>query len=259
MSGVFVTGTDTDCGKTLIAAGLMVALQARGLTVLGMKPVASGCRLGPDGPRSADALVLLAHGSVQVPYALANTYALVPPVAPHIAAGEAGVEIEIQPLVDAYRALAGKAQWVVVEGVGGWRVPLGPTLSVSDLPLALAATEGGHTGDAGASPGLAATEGIHTGDAGASPGLGLPVVMVTGLKLGCINHSLLTAESIAARGARLAGWVANQVDPAMLAPEQNIATLAALIDAPCLGVVPYLHEPTPEQVAGYLKVDRLLS
>jgi dethiobiotin synthetase len=224
MSGIFVTGTDTDCGKTLIAAGLMVALRARGLTVLGMKPVASGCRVGPDGPRSADALALLAHGSVQVPYVLANTYALVPPVAPHIAAGEAGVEIELQPLIDAYRALTGKAQWVVVEGVGGWRVPLGPTLSVSDLP------------------------GV----------LDLPVVMVTGLKLGCINHSLLTAESIVSRGARLAGWVANQVDPAMLVPEQNIATLAALIDAPCLGVVPHLQDPAPEQVASYLKLDRLL-
>jgi dethiobiotin synthetase len=225
MSGIFVTGTDTDCGKTLVALGLMAALQARGLTALGMKPVASGCQAGPDGPRSTDALALLAQGSRPIPYALANTYALVPPIAPHIAAGEAGIGIELDPVVAAYRTLAAQAQWVVVEGVGGWRVPLGPTLSVSDLPGAL----------------------------------DLPVVMVTGLKLGCINHSLLTAESIAARGARLAGWVANQIDPAMLVREHNIATLAALIEAPCLGVVPYLPDPTPERVAAYLKVDRLLS
>ena len=114
---------------------------------------------------------------------------------------------------------------MIVEGVGGWRVPLGPILSVSDLPQALA----------------------------------LPVVMVTGLRLGCINHSLLTAESIAARGARLVGWVANHIDSSMLAREQNLATLAALIQAPCLGVVPHLAELTPEGVAAYLKVDRLLA
>ena len=225
MSGIFVTGTDTDCGKTQVALGLMAALQARGLSVLGMKPIASGCQVGQDGPRSADALALLAQGSRPVPYPLANPYALAPPIAPHIAAGQAGLTIELGPIVAAYRALADQADWVIVEGVGGWRVPLGPTLSVSDLPAALE----------------------------------LPVVMVTGLRLGCINHSLLTAESIRARGASLAGWVANQIDPAMLAREQNLATLAALIDAPCLGVVPRLADPTPEGVAAHLKVDRLLA
>jgi len=225
MSGIFVTGTDTDCGKTQIALGLMAALRARGLRVLGMKPVASGCQVGRDGARSADALALMAQGSCQVPYPLANPYALVPPIAPHIAAGEAGLSIELAPVVAAYRALAEQADWVVVEGVGGWLVPLGPTLSVSDLPLAL----------------------------------DLPVVMVTGLRLGCINHSLLTAESIRSRGASLAGWVANQIDPAMQAREENLATLAALIEAPCLGVVPHLRDPTPEGAAAHLKVDRLLA
>jgi dethiobiotin synthetase len=225
MSGIFVTGTDTDCGKTRIALGLMAALQGRGLTVLGMKPVASGCQAGRDGPRSDDALALLAQSSHPVPYALSNPYALVPPIAPHIAAGEAGLSIELAPIVVAYRAMADQADWVVVEGVGGWRVPLGPTLSVSDLPLAL----------------------------------DLPVIMVTGLKLGCINHSLLTAESIRARGACLAGWVANHIDPSMQAREQNLATLAALIEAPCLGVVPHLADPTPQGVAAYLKVERFLA
>jgi dethiobiotin synthetase len=225
MSGIFVTGTDTDCGKTQVALGLMAALQDRGLKVLGMKPIASGCQTGQDGLRSADALALLAQGSHQVPYALVNPYALAPPIAPHIAAGEAGLTIDLAPIVAAYRALAGQADWVIVEGVGGWRVPLGPTLSVSDLPLAM----------------------------------DLPVVMVTGLRLGCINHSLLTAESVRARGASLAGWVANHIDPDMLAREQNLATLAALIDAPCLGVVPHLADPTPERIAAYLKVERLLA
>jgi dethiobiotin synthetase len=225
MSGIFVTGTDTDCGKTQVALGLMAALQDRGLSVLGMKPIASGCHTGPDGCRSADAEALLAQGSAAVPYPLANPYALAPPIAPHIAAGQAGLTIELAPIVAAYRALAEQADWVIVEGVGGWRVPLGPTLSVSDLPLAL----------------------------------GIPVVMVTGLRLGCINHSLLTVESIRARGASLVGWVANQIDPAMLAREQNLATLAALIDAPCLGVVPHLPDPTPQRVAAHLKVERLIA
>jgi dethiobiotin synthetase len=159
-----------------------------------------------------------------VPYRLTNPYALAPAIAPHIAAGEAGVSIELEPLVAAYRALAELAHWVVVEGVGGWRVPLSPTLFVSDLPLAL----------------------------------NLPVVLVVGLKLGCINHALLTAEAIRAHGARLAGWIGNQVDPAMLAREQNLATLATLIEAPCLGLVPHLADPTPGEVAACLRVDRLL-
>ena len=225
MSGIFLTGTDTDCGKTQVTLGLMAALQGQGLTVLGMKPVASGCQEGPDGPRNPDALALLAQGSRPVPYAQVNPYALVPPIAPHIAAGQAGLSIELDPIVKAYGALAAQADWVIVEGVGGWRVPLGPTLSVSDLPQAL----------------------------------DLPVVMVTGLRLGCINHSLLTAESIRARGARLVGWVANHIDSSMLAREQNLATLAALIDAPCLGAVPHLTDPTPEGVAAHLRVDRLLA
>jgi dethiobiotin synthetase len=225
MSGIFVTGTDTDCGKTQVALGLMAALQGCGFTALGMKPIASGCQTGQDGFRSADALALLAQGSRQVPYALVNPYALAPPIAPHIAAGQAGLSIELAPIIAAYRALAEQADWVIVEGVGGWRVPLGPTLSVSDLPMAL----------------------------------DLPVVMVTGLRLGCINHSLLPAESIRARGGCLAGWVANHIDPSMLAQEQNLATLAALIDAPCLGVVPHLTDPTPDGVAARLRVERLLA
>jgi dethiobiotin synthetase len=134
------------------------------------------------------------------------------------------VSIELETLIAAYRDLARQTQWVVVEGVGGWRVPLGPRLFVSDLPLAL----------------------------------DLPVILVVGLKLGGINHALLTAEAIRTCGASLLGWIGNLVDPAMLAREQNLATLATLIAAPCLGLVPRLADPTPGDVGPYLNVDRLL-
>jgi dethiobiotin synthetase len=218
MHGLFVTGTDTGCGKTEMSLGLMAALQATGLRVLGMKPVASGSARSPDGLRNDDALRLRAQGSSAAPYGLVNPYAFEPPIAPHIAAGEARVEIGLPTIEQAYRTLAAEADQVIVEGVGGWRVPLGPTLFVSDIPKAL----------------------------------GLPVILVVGLKLGCINHALLTVESIQSTGGVLVGWVGNQVDPKMLFRDANLATLAALIDAPCLGVLPWLEEPTPSELAGYL-------
>jgi dethiobiotin synthetase len=218
MHGLFVTGTDTGCGKTEISLGLMAALQATGAKVLGMKPVASGCTPSPDGLRNDDAVRLRAQGSSEAPYGLVNPYAFAPPVAPHIAAGEAGIEIRLPTIEQAYRALAGEADQVIVEGVGGWRVPLGRNLFVSDIPRAL----------------------------------GLPVILVVGLKLGCINHALLTVESIQSSGGVLLGWVANQVDPTMLSRDANLATLAALIDAPCLGVLPWLEAATPSELAGYL-------
>jgi dethiobiotin synthetase len=221
MTGIFVTGTDTDCGKTEISLALMAAWQAQGLRVLGMKPVATGCDHTPYGLRNRDALRLQAQGSSEAPYGLINPYALEPPIAPHIAAGQAGVDIELAPIRSAYAALAAEADLVVVEGVGGWRVPLGVRLGVSDLPLAL----------------------------------GLPVVLVVGLKLGCLNHALLSVESIGARGASLAGWVANAVDPRMNAGEENLATLAALIDAPCIGMVPYVQNRQPSALAEYLLAD----
>ena len=218
MHGLFVTGTDTGCGKTEISLGLMAAVQTTGAKVLGMKPVASGCTPSPDGLRNDDAVRLRAQGSSEAPYGLVNPYAFAPPIAPHIAAGEAGIEIRLPTIEQAYRALAGEADQVIVEGVGGWRVPLGRNLFVSDIPRAL----------------------------------GLPVILVVGLKLGCINHALLTVESIQSSGGVLLGWVANQVDPTMLSRDANLATLAALIDAPCLGVLPWLEAPTPSELAGYL-------
>ena len=243
--GVFITGTDTDVGKTAITLGLMAALQRRGLTVLGMKPVASGCLRDQGSLRSADALSIIAQAGVildepagtpadyspdagasaPISYDAVNPYAFEPPMAPHIAAGRAGVDIEIEPIRVAYESLAARADVVLVEGVGGWRVPLGPSLAVSDLPSAL----------------------------------GLPVVLVIGMKLGCLSHSLLTAESIRAGGDRLVGWIANRLDPDMLAAEENLATLAALLHAPCLGVVPWLDDPAPEAIAAHLIIDALFA
>ena len=217
-SGLFVTGTDTGCGKTEISLGLMAAMQAQGWRVLGMKPVASGCVATADGLRNADARHLLAQGSESVPYDLVNPYAFFPPIAPHLSSRDAEVVIDLAVIQAAYARLRERADRVVVEGVGGWRVPLGPDLYVGDIPRAL----------------------------------DLPVVLVVGLKLGCINHALLTAESIQSSGCRLAGWIGTQVDPEMLVRDANLATLEAIIETPCLGVVPWLDHPDPADLAGYL-------
>lgn len=256
MSGLFITGTDTGVGKTEVTLALMAALQQQGQRALGMKPVASGCAAGPapalpdpladglagaglasiracppapgTGPmalRSDDAERLLAQGSQPMPYELINPYAFAPPIAPHIAAGLAGVEITLETIATAYQALAAQTDWVLVEGVGGWRVPLGPRLAVSDLPAAL----------------------------------GLPVVLVVGLRLGCLNHALLTCEAIRRSGLALAGWVANLLDPLMPVRNENVATLATLIDAPLLGSLPWLPAPATAALAAGLDLRPLLA
>jgi len=225
MRGIFVTGTDTGCGKTEIALALMEARRRNGLAVLGMKPIASGCEPTPAGLRNADAWQLQTQGSHRIPYEQVNPYAFEPPIAPHIAADQAGVRIELEVIAAAAEHLAARSDFLVVEGVGGWRVPLAPSLFVSDLPLAL----------------------------------DLPVVLVSGFRLGCINHSLLTAESIRLSGARLAGWVANQIDPEMPVRDENLATLKTLIEAPCLGLVPWTTSPKPRRVAEHLDLKPLLT
>ncbi|MCF8016093.1 MAG: dethiobiotin synthase [Chromatiaceae bacterium] len=217
--GLFVTGTDTEVGKTEVTLGLMAALQRRGLSVLGMKPVAAGCVLTPDGLRNEDALRIQAQGSKPLAYSAINLYAFGPPIAPHVAAAQVGVEMQIEPIKTAYQHLITQADWVLVEGAGGWRVPLGPGLTLADLPSAL----------------------------------DLPVVLVVGLRLGCLNHALLSAESIQASGLQLTGWVANRIDPAMAAADDNLATLRERLPAPCLGVIPWLRTPTPIQVADFLE------
>jgi dethiobiotin synthetase len=216
--GLFITGTDTECGKTEVTLGLMQLLQSKGRMVIGMKPIASGANVTVEGLRNEDALRIQQQASESIPYDQVNPFAFEPPMAPHLAAREAGAEIDFERIFSIYHQLAVGQKLVLVEGVGGWRVPLGSQGGVSDLAAQL----------------------------------NLPVVLVVGLKLGCINHALLTAESILSRGLKLAGWVANTVDPEMLAPGGNLDTLRELIDAPLLGVVPRLNQAAPAVVAQFL-------
>jgi dethiobiotin synthetase len=227
--GIFVTGTDTGAGKTLVAAGLLRALHAQGASALGMKPIASGCERTAQGLRNADALSLLAAGSEPVPYEHLNPIAFAPPIAPHIAAQQSGQPIDPARILRAFQWLRAKADWVVVEGVGGWHVPLDDRLMVRDLPSLLGDT---------------------------AP---LPVILVVGLRLGCLNHALLSAAAIAADGCRLVGWIATQTDPDMLAIEANIATLKSRLHAPCLGCIPYLTDPVPETIAPRLSLTDALA
>ncbi|WP_426687255.1 dethiobiotin synthase [Rhodanobacter ginsengiterrae] len=214
---VFIAGTDTGIGKTHAACTLLHALRAAGHDVCGMKPVASGCMETPDGLRNDDALALLAAGSdANLPYALVNPVALHDPLSPHLAAAHDGVEISLAPLRAAFEQLAGRHAGVVVEGVGGWLVPLAPGLFASDIARQWQ----------------------------------LPVILVVGMRLGCLNHAQLSARAIVADGCRLLGWIGNCVDPAMEAPEENLATLCELLRAPCLGVLP--HGIAPAQAGRYL-------
>lgn len=210
MIGCFVTGTDTGVGKTLVSAGLLHALARHHRRVVGMKPVAAGAVPWGGDWASEDAIALRAASTVAVPAVLDNPVLLPDPLSPHIAAARAGVQIDIAAIVRSYQALAAEADAVVVEGAGGFHVPLSDTTTGADLAQALA----------------------------------LPVVLVVGLRLGCLNHALLTAEAVRARGLTLAGWVANRVDPAMGAVDENLAYLCARLAAPLLAEVP--HQATPE-------------
>lgn len=221
--GWFITGTDTGIGKTWISAGLMHALRERGLAVAGMKPIASGCKSTPQGLRNEDALMIQGQCSRDVPYERINPFAFAPAIAPHIAAAETSVEIDFAPIADQYDALAAGVDRMVVEGVGGWLVPLNSRETVADL----------------------------------AQHLGLPAILVVGIRLGCINHALLTAEAIMARRVPLAGWVANLVEPATARLEENIATLSRTIGAPLVGVVPHLDGPDIGRVAEALDFERL--
>lgn len=210
----FVTGTDTEVGKTLVSCALLHHLRRTHARVVGMKPVAAGTIDLPGGPDNEDAEALRAAGSLAVPRDLDNPYCLPLPLSPHLAARAAGQVISVDLLADRYRQLAALADAVVVEGAGGFHVPLNDTQTGADLAERLA----------------------------------LPVVLVVGLRLGCLNHALLTAEAVRARGLRLAGWVANRIDPAMSSVADNIATLAARLGAPMWADVPRMAAPRPDQV-----------
>lgn len=201
----FVTGTDTGAGKTFTSTVLLHALRQRGLRAVGMKPVASGSEATPEGLRNEDALALQAASAPRPDYALVNPWALREPTAPEIAARLDGVEVTMGPIVAAFEALKAQADVVLVEGVGGFLAPVNARLDQCELPRAL----------------------------------GLPVLVVVGLKLGCINHARMTMEAVRSRGFEVLGWVASDVEPTMIFPDDYFEALKAALAAPCLGRLPH--------------------
>lgn len=213
----FLTGTDTEIGKTFITCALLHHAAQRGLKAAGIKPVAAGT---DDAGVNEDVASIRAASNLALPPKIVNPYCFKAAIAPHIAAAEEGVSIDFAPIAAACDHARQLADLLIVEGVGGFRVPLGVDRDSADLAVAL----------------------------------GLPVILVVGLRLGCINHALLTAEAIAARGLTLAGWVANRIDPAMPRQEENIAALAARLGAPLLGSVPHVADGGPAAAAACLSL-----
>ncbi len=218
--GFFITGTDTGVGKTLVSCALLQAFAAQGLRVAGMKPVAAGCNAAG---ANEDVTALIAAANVVAPENLVNPYRFAPPIAPHLAAAGAGVEISLARVEEAYRALSALADVVIVEGVGGFSVPLNAREDTADLAVRL----------------------------------GLPVILVVGLRLGCLNHALLTAAAVRARGLRLAGWVANAIDPEMARADANVRALQDRLGAPLVARVPFMAPPEALQLAGMVDLSSL--
>jgi len=228
MQGYFVTGTDTGVGKTLVAAGLLRAARGRGLSTIGIKPVAAGWLPGPDGAQvNEDALELRSASSIDIDIATVNPIALEEPIAPHIAATRSGMRIHKDELVRHCRSVCRdySPQCVVVEGAGGWAVPLNETETMADFCVAL----------------------------------GFPVIVVIGMKLGCLNHALLTVRAVHDAGLTVAGWVANCTEPEMAVFEENLQSLCDRLSAPLLGVIPYQGKTvTADRAAEYLQLDLLM-
>jgi dethiobiotin synthetase len=222
--GVFVTGTDTGVGKTLVACALILAVAATGRRVVGMKPVAAGAQADAQGMLVNDDVVrIMAASNVAAPRTNVNPYCFAPATAPHLAARASGVEIVLEEILAAYWKLAALAEFVVVEGVGGFCVPLNAREDSADLAR-------------------------H---------LGLPVLLVVGMRLGCLNHTLLTAQAIRAQGLRLAGWIANRIDPSMAVAEENVTALAERLAAPLLGEIEFAVAPDPQRIAALLDLSNL--
>ncbi|MEZ9199244.1 dethiobiotin synthase [Shewanella sp. 10N.286.54.B9] len=217
----FVTGTDTDCGKTLVSSALLTAVAGE---TVGFKPVASGCEKTEQGLRNSDALALMAASSIKLPYDDINPFAFAPAIAPHIAAAEQNVALtpaRIQAQLNMAQHLG--ADFVLVEGAGGWRLPLSEGHYMSEVVQAMS----------------------------------LPVILVVGMKLGCLNHALLTIEAIERDGIVIAGWVSNQVDSTMKNQQENLASLQQMISAPFLGHIPHLENATAQNAAKHLNVTLL--
>lgn len=221
----FITGTDTEIGKTTIACGLLAAAKAKHLTTAAVKPVASGCELTADGLRNEDALALWQQCTVVLDYAEINPVAFQPAIAPHIAAIESQQVLSVAMLLPKVQVVLEKdADFTVIEGAGGWQVPLNEHEYLSDLAKRLK----------------------------------LPAVLVVGVRLGCVNHALLSKQAILSEGLTIAGWVANIVDPKMSRLSENLETLQKHLNLPCLGQVPYLQQPNAQQVASYLDITAML-
>ncbi|WON73322.1 dethiobiotin synthase [Nitrosospira sp. Is2] len=218
--GYFVTGTSTGVGKTLVSCALLHAFRRNGETAVGMKPVASGCEEG----RCTDVDLLVAASSVTARRELINPYTLIPPIAPHIAAQRAGIEINVDTIREAWLELKKIADVVIVEGIGGFLVPLNAHQNSGDMARAL----------------------------------DLPVVLVVGVQLGCLNHALLTAQAVGATGLALAGWVANCIDPHMAALDENVFALEERLDCPLLAVLPFDSAADAKKLAGLLNVPAMV-
>ncbi|GAB2623544.1 dethiobiotin synthase [Novilysobacter erysipheiresistens] len=219
----YVTGTDTGVGKSIASAALLHALRARGMRAVGMKPVASGCEWIDDAWRNEDALLLQAASDPRPAYADINPYALRAPVAPELALRDDDVDLHLAPILAAHARLAASADAVVVEGVGGWTAPLSAGLDQLDLVRALR----------------------------------LPVVLVVGLRLGCINHARLSVRAIQADGVELIGWIANEVDPTMARVDENFEILRQRLPVPCWGRLPHASDPEPAALANRLTLPPL--
>ena len=219
----FITGTDTHVGKTCVAAGLLKLAQQHGLSSLGLKPVAAGCEETSEGLRNDDALALMAASSVSLRYEQINPVALKSPVSPHIAAQREKRVLSADRLAGFCRSSFRLADFTLVEGAGGWRVPINPTETMANLAQILR----------------------------------LPVILVVAVRLGCLNHTLLTIDAIRQDGLTLAGWVANLVDPDMDAQQENVMTLMQKIPAPCLGVVPFLSSADADIIANHLTLPEI--
>jgi dethiobiotin synthetase len=209
--GVFVTGTDTEVGKTFVATALVRSLVSAGHRIGVMKPVAAGAETTPAGLRNADAVALMAAANVPAHYEAVNPYCLTLPASPNIAAVKDGIIVKITSIVQAFGQLTRDSELVVVEGAGGWQAPVNESETMADLAVAL----------------------------------GLPIILVVGLRLGCINHALLTAQAIESRGLPLVGWIGNYLQPCFDYAAENIATLEARIAAPLLDVVPFQTRTAP--------------
>lgn len=212
--GFFVTGTDTGIGKTTVSCALLHAFAAQGKKAVGMKPIAAGSENG----RWPDVELLLAAGNVNVTHQQINPYAFAPPISPHLAAQQAGMEIDLTVIRRTYQELSATTDIVIVEGAGGFLAPVNRHQTGADLAKLL----------------------------------NLPVILVVGMRLGCLNHALLTAQAVRSAGLTLAGWVANCIDPQMLALTENIATLEQRLDGPLLGVVPFDVEIDTQKSPNFL-------